>query len=116
MFKTKRVTLFDRFPASRFGTDTQFPVRLADLRKARYWSFIIYNRLDQDLTVELLGSSDESLGNTGNVGISITASAGSTEPVATNVWLPFEGLSLEAAVAPASGDVTVIAFIQEEGP
>lgn len=105
----KRYTLFDH----RVIKDTKiyFPDVLMDLSLGIAWGFDIDNAQDQTVTVELIGGGDPS--SMGLVGSSGSVAAGTIQPLATNIWLPFLGVRISYASAPSAGNITVTGWVQE---
>ena len=83
-----------------------------DLRGARNWSFDVINDHNQIVTIEIIGGSNRSPEGMGLLGVSVTIAANTTEPIATDIWLPFMSIQVSYAVAPATGTVSVRGFRQ----
>ncbi len=95
-------------------TVSHFPTALLDLRNARQWAMEIDNSLDQNLTVELIGSITDRPDSAGDLGVDSVSTLGTFEPIASSVWSPFIGVRLIAATAPTTGLVTVRGQVQVE--
>lgn len=106
------ITLFNAVAIR--DTVSHFPTALLDLRNARQWAMEIDNSLDQNLTVELIGSITDRPDSAGDIGVNQVSTLGTFEPIATDSWAPFIGVRLIAATAPTSGLVTVRGQVQVE--
>lgn len=106
------VTLFNAVAIR--DTVSHFPTALLDLRNARQWSMEIDNSLDQNLTVELIGSLTDRPDSAGDLGANQVSLLGTFEPIAASDWAPFVGVRLIAGTAPTTGLVTVKGQVQVE--
>jgi len=101
------VVLFD----GEVITDTveRRPKELVDMRNTPPGAilFEVDNRLDQSIDVQIIGSLRADPQNAGNLGLGATIAATTREPVATEFWAPFMGLTITATAAPTAGSVRV---------
>lgn len=105
-------TLMDRQKIR--DTRIYLPAMLMNLAEAVAWGFEVQNNHDQAVMVQMIGGSVGVPGSVGVVGsaISTTIAAHTTAPIAVNIWLPFIGARVSYASAPASGDITVLGWVQ----
>lgn len=107
MLDTKKVTLFYNLQIR--DTISHYPGYMLELRKAKAWSFEIQNKLNQSVQCFLIGGDAQ-----GDIGSNVTISAGSTQPIVTNIWSNKLGIRLICSTAPTSGFVTLTGEYQEE--
>lgn len=74
-------------------------------------SIFVDNGLDQAVTIQVKANREKALPKSVNVGSPITVSAGTTDARTlspdTSGWLPYLTVSLQCAVAPTLGSVTI---------
>jgi len=110
--KTAIDVLFDA--AEIRDTATHRPLVLLSLERGKVWAFDADNRLDQAVTIAMVGSVNNDPANAGNIGISASLAAGTREPVINDTWAPYIGVTVAAAVAPTSGSITIRGQVQVE--
>jgi len=107
----KRYTLFANREIR--DTDIHSPEKLLDLSNANNWGFTVYNNTDSQLTVHLVGGDTQLPESAGNIGLSINIVSHSSQPIATNIWMPWIGLSAEFVIAPTAGNFRIDGWVQE---
>lgn len=90
------------------------PLVLLNLEMAKFWAFDADNRLDQAVTIAMVGSLVNDPANAGDVGLSSTLAANTRQPVINGTWAPYVGLTVTAPVAPTSGSITIRGQVQVE--
>lgn len=96
-------------------TGVHLPDILMDVRAAVQWAFWVENRLDQSITVRLIGNRTGAPLDAGTLGPSATVATVTNSPVAASAddWMPFLGLDVSAGTTPTSGTVTIYGMKQE---
>lgn len=107
------IKLFAALPI--LDTAVHLPDVLMDVRAAVQWAFWVENRLDQSISVRLIGNRTGDPADAGTLGPSATIATMENQPVAASAddWMPFLGLDVAASVLPTSGTVTVYGMKQE---
>jgi hypothetical protein len=109
--QNKRYTLFDNREIR--DTNLHVPEKLMDLANAQNWGFTIYNNTDSQLTVQLVGGDMQNPESAGNIGLSINIVSHSSQPIATDIWMPWLGLSAQFVIAPTAGNCRIDGWVQE---
>ena len=105
------------------STDTHFLSGMYSARLvAHRVTFIFESKLDQDVTLQVIGSHRDAASNTNthfDIGGAILLAAGDHTRVSINLdedWLPYYGAIVTPVVAPTTGELDVTVVAQEWFP
>jgi len=104
-------TLFNRFLVR--DTNTHRPLRLVPMRQVQSRAFFpVINDLDQDITVEIILDSQNNPAGARITGAQALIPANTRDSIPTNLWGPWIGVQISAAVAPTSGAITIEGYTE----
>ena len=93
---------------------THRPLILLDLGLAKLWTFEADNGLNQAVTIAMVGGLANDPAGVGNVGLSQSLAANTREPIISDTWAPYLGVTVLAALAPTTGSITIRGQVQVE--
>ncbi len=102
-------------------TNEHLPAELADLNQATAWFYVVDNKLDEGVSVILVGDVTNNNQSPAELDLSGPVSAGRrtiflpSGAASPNPWTLFQGVKVKAPVAPTAGLLSVICVVQN-GP